>query len=108
LDENQQPRKVYYAYQYLLQKLRYARYLSTVDYGPGVEAYAFRVNLDRVHVLWAKEDQTLEVTIPSSKFIEATDRYGNILYDQANPPPQNGSDYVIPVGFEPILITNHP
>jgi len=108
LDANQQPRKVYYAYRYLSQKLRFARYQSTADYGPGVEAYAFRVNSQRIHVLWAKEDQTLDVFIPASKFIEAADRYGNILFDQSNPPPQNGSDYVIPVGFEPILITNNP
>ena len=53
LDGSQQPRKVYNTYQYLSQKLQYARYLNPVNYGPGVEAYAFRVNSHRVHVLWA-------------------------------------------------------
>lgn len=108
LDGSQQPRKVYMTYQYLSQKLRYARYQNIVDYGPGIEAYAFRVNSQQVHVLWAMEDQTIDVVIPSGAFFEASDRYGNILYDQFNPPPFFGSDYLIQVGFEPILITYQP
>jgi hypothetical protein len=108
LDAAQQPRKVYIAYQHLSQKLRYARYLNPVDYGTGVEAYAFRVSSQRVHVVWAIEDQSLNIFLPTNKFIEVTDRYGNPLYDQLNPPPQSGTDYVIQVGFEPILITRTP
>lgn len=108
LDGSQQPRKVYYTYQYFSQKLRYARYQNAVNYGPGIEAYAFRVNSHRVHVLWAAEDQFLDIIVPASTFIEATDRDGNILYDQSNPPPQSGSDYLIQVGFEPIVITYNP
>jgi hypothetical protein len=108
LDEDQNPRLVYDAYEYLSKKLRFARYLYTINYGPGIEAYAFRVNSQRVHVLWAIEDQFLDVNVPISTFIEARDRLGIILYDQFNPPPQSGSDYVIQVGFEPILITYTP
>lgn len=108
LDEDQQPRKVYSTYQYLSQKLRYARFLHRVNYGTDIEAYAFRVNSHRLLVVWAIDDQTLDINIPTSKFVEATDRYGNILYNYLTPPPQSGSDYVVPVGFEPILITYLP
>ncbi len=106
LDASQQPRKVYYAYQYLSQKLQYSRYLYVMNYGPGVEAYAFRGNSHRVHVLWAKDDEILDIIVPISSFIEVTDRYGNVLYDHLNPPLQIGSDYYsLQVGFEPIYIT---
>jgi hypothetical protein len=99
---------VYNTYQYLSQKLRFARYQNTVNYGPGIEAYAFRINSQRVHVLWAIEDQFLDVIVPSGAFFEVTDRFGNVLYNQSNPPPQSGSDYLIQVGFEPVLITYNP
>lgn len=108
LDGSQQPRKVYNTYQYLSQKLHYARYQNTIDYRPGIEAYEFRINSHRVHVLWAVEDQILDVIVPSGAFFEVTDRYGNVLYNQSNPPPQSGSDYLIQVGFEPVLITYNP
>jgi hypothetical protein len=108
LDRSQQPNKAYNAFQYLSQRLRFARYLYTVDYGPDIEAYAFRANSLQLHILWAREDKTVDFFVPIDKFIEATDRSGYVLYDQSNPPPQVGSDYVLQVGFAPLYITRNP
>jgi hypothetical protein len=108
LDRSQQPNKAYNAFQYLSQRLRFARYLYTVDYGPDIEAYAFRANSLQLHILWAREDKTVDFYVPIDKFIEASDRSGYVLYNQSNPPPQVGSDYVLQVGFAPLYITRNP
>lgn len=108
LDGFQQPRQSYLTYQYLSQKLRYARYLYPVNYNPDIEAYAFRAHPYHVHILWAREDKTVDFSVPINKFIEATDRDGVVLYNQSNPPPQSGSNYVLQVGFEPIFLTLYP
>ncbi len=108
LDEFQQPRKSYTAYQFLSQKLRFARYLNPVSYNPEIEAYAFRANGLQVHILWAKEDKVIEFSVPVNKFIEATDRSGVVLYNQSNPPPQSGSNYLLQARFEPLYLTLYP
>lgn len=108
LDEFNQPRKSYLAYQYLSQKLQYARYLYPISYNPDIDAYAFRANSLHVHILWAREDKTVDFSVPASKFIEATDREGVVLYNQSNPPPQSGSSYLLQVGFEPVFLTLYP
>jgi hypothetical protein len=108
LDRSQQPNKAYNAFQYLSQRLRFARYLYTVDYGPDIEAYAFRANSLQLHILWAREDKTVDFYVPIDKFIEASDRSGYVLYNQSNPPPQVGSDYVLQVGFAPLYIIRNP
>lgn len=108
LDGFQQPRQSYLAYQHLSQKLRNARYLYPVSYHPEIEAYAFRLNSYQVHVLWAIQDKTVDFSVPVAKFIEATDRDGVVLYNQSNPPPQSGSNYVLQAGFEPLFLTLYP
>jgi hypothetical protein len=103
------PRPSYTAYQQLANTLQFARYLYTPDYGPFIEAYAFRSGLHQVHVLWSKEDQTRQFYVPVNKFIRAVNRDGLFMYDQNQPPPITiGTDYQLEVGFSPIYIVRYP
>ena len=104
LDEYQDPRPSYYAYQNLIETMMGTRYLAPRNYGSGVEAYRFRRAATNIDVLWAKEDQTLTVTFPKSKFIEARDRDGAVLT-----PVKVAGKYQLPVDFSPIyLIFDRP
>jgi hypothetical protein len=90
---------VYVAYQVLTEQLDQARYLQPVDYGPGLEAYAFRRGTELVHVIWAIEDEILNVVVPASGYVAAFDRDGYPVT-----PTLVGADYEFQVGFEPIYI----
>jgi hypothetical protein len=103
LDADQNPKPVYIAYDQLTHQLYYARYLGLADYGPGLEAYAFQRGDQRVHVVWAVEDQPLTISVPQSRFIAAYDRDGNPI----SPTPV-GSDYQVGVGFEPVYLIRNP
>jgi hypothetical protein len=102
------PRNSYIAYQQLSDILQYARYRYPVSYDPDIEAYAFRSGPQHVHVLWAKEDQTVEFYVPKDKFIRAERWDGSIIYDQTTLPPQIGSDYRLEVDFSPIYLVRYP
>jgi hypothetical protein len=104
LDSADNPRPSYDAYQQLIHKLDRARYLSTVDYGSDVEAYTFRKAPNRVHVVWAKDDTSVNILVPKSKFLEAYDRDGT----QIITPPIEGNNYKLTVGFSPIYIVRKP
>jgi hypothetical protein len=103
LDENQTPRPGYYTYQTLSQQLQGARYMNPVNYASEVEAYEFQRSLQRVHVVWTKNNISLAVQVPQSKFVAAYTKLGV----QINP-PLNGSNYDVPVGFSPIYIIRNP
>lgn len=105
LDENQQPRLAYTAYQVISQQLQHAHYVGPVDYAPGIEAYAFRRNSEFVHVVWAKEDTSITFYVPADKFIQAIDRDGNMI--SVSPPPV-GADYELQAGFDPIYVIRRP
>ncbi len=102
------PRKSYTAFKQLSDILQYARYRYPVSYDPAIEGYAFKSGSQHVHVLWAKEDQTVEFFVPINKFIRAERWDGSILYDLSNPPPIVGSDYRLEVGFSPIYLVRYP
>ena len=103
------PKNSYIAYQQLSDILQFARYRYPVNYSPDIEAYAFRSGTQHVHVLWAKEDQTVEFYIPVNKFIRAESWDGTTIYDQTNPPPVVvGSEYRLEVGFSPIYLVRYP
>jgi len=103
LDGDSVPKPVYYAYQRLNLELRGSRFAGTADYRDGIEAYAFRQGPKYVHVLWAEEDQTLAVPVPQSEFVEARDRDGHPITATLI-----GSEYYLPVGFEPLYIVRAP
>ncbi len=103
LDGSNNPKPVYIAYQQLNTQLQYTTYAGTVDYGSGIEAYSFARGPESVHVVWAKEDQHFNVTVPQSKFVGAYSRDGDVLT-----PTLQGSNDVLQVQFEPIYILRIP
>ena len=102
------PKNSYIAYQQLSDILQFARYRYPVNYGPDIEAYAFRSGTQHVHVLWAREDQTVQFLIPKAKFIRVESWDGTPIYDQTNLPPEIGSDYRLEVDFSPIYLVRYP
>ena len=97
------PKPVYTAYQVLTGKLHGSRYLRPVDYGPGIEGYAFQKGPVELHILWAILDERLPVRIAQTKWISAFDRDGNALT-----PNQVGDQLEVEVGFSPIYISVFP
>jgi hypothetical protein len=100
LDADNNPRPAYDAYQQLILQLGDVKFLAPIDYGSEVEGYSYKQNSNKVHVVWTKEDKSVDILIPISKFIDAFDRDGN----QISSPPVEGSNYKINVGFSPIYI----
>jgi hypothetical protein len=103
LDGDDNPQPAYTAYRRLNAELDRTRFEGAVDYGAGIEAYAFRKNSEVVHVVWAQEDQFLQITVPQSKFIVARDRDGLQMT-----PTTAGSDYQLSVRFEPMYLWRAP
>ncbi|MFL5807651.1 MAG: hypothetical protein ACJ8CR_38730 [Roseiflexaceae bacterium] len=103
LDANNQPTLAYDSYRIFSAQLQNSEYLWPVNYGNGVEAYAFRKAGQILHVVWAKQNQTLAVIIPQSKFLHAVDRRGRTIQ-----PFVRDKDYLLPVSFDPIYITRWP
>jgi hypothetical protein len=104
LDDSQNPRPAYDAYQVMIAQLQYARYQAPVDYGAGIEAYAFKRQLERVDVVWAiNPAANIDVLIPDADFVAAYAQDGSLLT-----PPLNGADRQIEVKFSPVYIVRHP
>jgi len=108
LDGSQLPRLSYTAFQVISQQLQHARYIGTVDYAEGIEAYAFHRNSEQVQIVWAKEDETIPFYVPANKFIMALSREGVVLYVSTYPPPEFGTEYKLQAGFEPIYVIRYP
>jgi hypothetical protein len=104
LDFENNPRPSYGTYQQLIMQLDRARYLSAVDYGSDVEAYSFHQAPNKVHVVWAKDDTSVSILVPKSKFVDAYDRDGT----QITNPPVDGNNYKFTAGFSPIYIIRKP
>jgi hypothetical protein len=103
LDSQGQPRPSYLAMKHLIAELQDSKYLAPVDYGAGLEAYAFQRGNDRVHVIWAIENSSKTVSVPIIKFTAAFDRDGKLIT-----PTLSGSNYILSVGFKPIYIILKP
>lgn len=76
LDDAANPRPSYVAYQELIRQLRRSTPVGAVDYGPDLEAHAFRRAGKATHVVWAKVDQVYQVEVPRARFVQARDRAG--------------------------------
>lgn len=98
LDENQEPRRSFIAYQNISQLLQNTKYISTVDYGSDIEAYAFKRGSEQVHILWTRTDLPTQIAKPSG-FIEAIEWDGK---------PLTSSNGLLAVGFNPIYIIISP
>jgi hypothetical protein len=102
LDSVNNPRPAYYAYQQLAQQLADATYLAPVNYGAGVEAYAFSKGAEQLHIIWTN-DAPIPITIPQSRFISATDRDGAPIL-----PVFAGADAQLTASFAPIYVVCRP
>src|SRR5262249_50612605 len=58
LFQDDSPKPVYIAYQQLAIQLAGTQYLRTVDYGKGIEAYAFGRATEQVQVIWTTDVTT--------------------------------------------------
>ncbi|MFZ5917906.1 MAG: hypothetical protein ACOYZ7_13275 [Chloroflexota bacterium] len=100
LDDDDDPQPAYTAYQRLTTELHGTHFVEAVDYGAGIEAYAFRRSAgEYVHVVWAESDTLLTITLPQSSYIVARNRDGATIT-----PTTSGSDYRLDVQFEPIYV----
>lgn len=103
LDGSGGPKPVYLTYQHLLSRLRGSRLIGPVDYGTGLEAYAFETSSRRLSIVWAIENITKTITIPQSSFVTAYTRSGQVIT-----PTVSGSDFALDVGYSPIYIVRNP
>lgn len=102
LDGSDTPKPAYDAYDFLTSQLALTQFVAPVDYGAGIEAYAFKKQYRdsyKVHVVWAQDNETLPITVSKSQFIAAYDRFGTSLT-----PTASGDQYQLQVGFEPVYV----
>lgn len=102
LDQQQQPRPVFVAYQQLIRQAQQAidtREVSA-EYGSGIEAYRFRKFSRNVDVLWSQNGAARQFTVPTGSFLAAYTR------DGAKLEPVSQSDQVLrfEVGSSPVYI----
>jgi len=103
LNSDGSPKPVYIAYQVMIQQLQNTRYLGTITYTEGTEGYVFRRGPEILDVVWVVENRGLTVDIPQNKFLRALTRDGVPIT-----PTLAGTNYRIPVGFEPVYIVRQP
>jgi len=97
--QGEEMKPVYLAYQQMSNTLAKATYVGPADYGNEIEGYVFRKNGRTIQVVWAREDKTLALSVPRSRFVSALSRDGGALT-----PELAGSNYMLAVGFEPVYI----
>jgi len=99
LDSKQNPKPVYVAYQNYITRLTLSEPLGPVNYGTGIESYAFGRGREAIHVIFTINDTALTISLPQSEFIAAYTRDGAPI-----PPSLSGSNYTFQVTFEPIYL----
>jgi len=75
LDEDQQPKLAYHAYDFLTEELGGATYEGEVTQYPGLQGYAFRTAEKRIWVLWAPDEQARTISLPWDA-LQVLDKYG--------------------------------
>jgi hypothetical protein len=103
LYQNGDPKPVYTAYQQLAEQLTGTTYLRTVDYGAGVEAFAFGRTTEQVQVIWTTDVTTRTITIPQSQLLRAVDRDGQPIV-----PMVEGANSQLTISFAPIYVVIRP
>lgn len=89
------PRPVYWAYKFMSSQLVNARYEEPVVAYEGVSGHSFSKSADQlVYILWSTEGTDQVIDLPTG-FIEAYDKYGDVLAPQ--------DDRLI-VGWSPIYL----
>lgn len=103
LDFDSQPRLAYFAYKQLITHLDGMHYLSTIDYGAGLEGYSFGNKAQSVDIVWAQLDETLPITVSQTQFVNAYDLFGG----QLDCTLVDG-DCELSVGFSPVYVLRQP
>jgi hypothetical protein len=101
VDEQQNKKLSFLAYNQLIRQLGSAYYLGPTSYGPDVEGYRFNSGTSHVHVVWAPVATRSATIVPDGDLIGVYTRNGELVA----PTPQGGYS----VGFSPIyLVFNAP
>lgn len=99
LENKNDPRPAYYAYQQLIRELKHATFTSSIDYGSQIEGYEFSTRSKRVQLVWTRQNISTTVQVPAALFIQALTRDGVPI-----PLSPSGGYYSVPIGFEPVYI----
>lgn len=99
LDESSLPKPAYLSYQTFMEMVSDSDLVGQADYGTGIEAYTFTNEIERIDIIFTIEDIQSTILIPTSNFIAAYDRFGNSIT-----PTLSGSDYSLPIQYEPIYL----
>jgi hypothetical protein len=102
LDE-ETPKPAFFSYQTLIKQTIGTTYHASVDYGAGIEAYAFANSGRTVQIVWTEENASLPFTVPQATFVTALDQNGNPIT-----PTVVGNDYQFTATFSPIYIETTP
>ena len=99
LDQWMLPKPVYNAYQAFNQMVANATFIGFVGYDWGIEAYTFHKGAFRIDIIFAVEDATYTIKVPTTNYIAAYDRFGSLIN-----PTQAGSDTSLTIQYEPIYL----
>jgi hypothetical protein len=99
LNELQEPKPAYDAYNAFMDLTYGWDFLGPVDYGTGIEAYAFGYGAQEMNIIYTIEDVISLISIPQTHFIAAYDRFGTPIV-----PIPNYPNYELSVQFEPIYL----
>ncbi|HLF88818.1 MAG TPA: hypothetical protein VI451_07750 [Anaerolineales bacterium] len=91
------PRPSFVSYQTLIAQTSGATYSHPINYGDGIEAYAFSNSTEIINVVWTELDASIPFTVPQDKFLGAVDRDGNAIT-----PIVVGNNYQFTATFSPI------
>jgi hypothetical protein len=104
LDENQNPRPAFDAYQRLIATVgRYSRVSQVNDYGAEVEAYRFVKSDSVIDVVWSRSGGATTISVPAESYRSAMTRSGA-------PPSlsQDSAQVLVSVGFSAVFIERTP
>jgi hypothetical protein len=93
LDTNQNPKKVYYALQFMTTELSSSKYIQQIFSYSNVRAYEFSNSSKRVWVMWSPDGQNHTITLPAGT-IKVLDKYGTVLTPSNNQLTINSPVYV--------------
>ena len=75
LDENQEPKRAYWALDFLTEELAGASYKSPVVQYPTLRGFEFRNSQNRIWVLWSPDGESYTIDLPSG-VQKVLDKYG--------------------------------
>ncbi len=78
LDSNQNPKPAYNALQFLTNELNGADFVQQFNYATNVRVYEFKSTSKDIWVMWAPDDQSHTITLPSG-VNRIFDKYGNAI-----------------------------